>query len=410
MKIRTASGYYMPSCFFIHIDSVEDIETCIINNEQTFVHEYIHFLQDLIFPYSIRYILTENRRFKFLNLYSQENSVLVRPFSDWDDDSRETYKQLSHTWGASIFIDEAEEIKSVDSSHYYIHTGARVFKYDIEFKDSTKYQVGARDFLEYIAHKIESKRWNTSHPDLPYKSVDLLFDFLGYKYVEDDIRLCIIEYCMFNDNPMHRFYQLLTEDFKNDQSPLSDYDSCKIFLLNLHWDSVGTGIDNVFTKSKRRLVALMESLKDKYENRFENISNWINLIINYSESNFLNRFIFSELLRMNDQDFYKFINKCISDIGIPLVFNKKSECVSLLPEAFDKDEFLHLYVSFNFMNYVSSSEPRCGLYQYCQTNNRSLLNDKCLNNPIERALDQNLCPMGQFVKKYGFHQIEWIDT
>lgn len=410
MKIRTANGFYMPSCFFMHIDSNESIESCITNNKQTFVHEYIHFLQDLIFPYSIRHTLTENRKFKFLNIYSQENRTLVRPFSMWDDDSKITDKQFSYTWGTSEFINNAEKVKDIESSCFHIYTGARIFKYEIEFQDGTKYQVGARDFLEYIAHKLESKRWNTSPPDFPYKSVDFLFDFLGYESVEDDIRMCIIEYCMFNDNPMHRFYQLLTEDFKKDQSPLSDYDSCKKLLLELSWISVGTGFDNIFTKSKRRLSALMDSLKDKYENRFENIDNWINLVINYSDLNFSNRFIFSELLRMNDQDFYKFINECISDIGIPLVFNKKAECISLLPDRFDKDEFLHLYVSFNFMNYVSSSQSHCGLYQYCQTNDRKLLNEKCVNNPIEKALEQKLCPMGQFVKKYGFHQVNWIDT
>lgn len=72
MKIRAANGSYSPSNFYMHIESNEQIEECVRNNEQTFVHEYIHFLQDLILPYSIRNTLTSKRRFLSVLLHANK--------------------------------------------------------------------------------------------------------------------------------------------------------------------------------------------------------------------------------------------------------------------------------------------------------------------------------------------------
>jgi hypothetical protein len=54
MFVLTANVYYVPSFYFMKIETNEDIEYAIRNNTQTFLHEYIHFLQDLFLPYNIR--------------------------------------------------------------------------------------------------------------------------------------------------------------------------------------------------------------------------------------------------------------------------------------------------------------------------------------------------------------------
>ncbi|EGR2127607.1 hypothetical protein V5H16_17300 [Vibrio cholerae] len=410
MKIRAANGYYLPSCFFMHISSKEDINEVIHKNEQTFVHEYLHFLQDLIFPYSIRYTLTENRKFMYLNLIAQTQGEITRPFNDWDSDTYMTDKQLSYTWGCNDFIDYAGEIESIIPSFYTIYTNANVYKYDIKLKGGVTYQIGARDFLEYIAHKIESKYWHTNHPEYPYKSVDAVFDYFGFGHISDEVRVCLIEYCMFNDNPMHSLIVLFKEVVGHHPDKFEHYDICKTFLLNLGWTAVGTGNDTIFTKSTRRLTQLRDSLKKKYANEFGSIRDWVDLVVDYSEKNFANRFIFSEFLLMTNEQFFNYINKCIRDIGIPLVFNDNDECISLLSERFEQDEFLQLYVAYNFMNYAMTNQDHCSLYNYCNKNRHSIINSKCLNDPISRANEQSLCPMGQFVQKNDFHLISWNNT
>lgn len=410
MKIRAANGFYLPSCFFMHIESKEKIEDCISTNMQTFVHEYIHFLQDLTFPYNIRYTLTENRKFKYLNLFSQWTGSIDKPFNNWDSDTELTNKQLDFTWGDSQFLNNVMGIKDINISHFITYTGARIFKYQLTLHDGAVYQIGARDFLEYIAHKLENSRWKTNHYEFPYKSIDTIFNHFGFGSVKEEVRVCIAEYCMFNDNPMHRLFNLLTDDFKKAPQHLTDYSTCRDFLLNLEWVAVGTGRDSIFTKSQRRLFALRESLTDKYGERFKSINEWINNVIDYSKKNFSNKFIFSELLIMKDEDFYNFINQCIADIGIPLVFNDNHECANLLPDTYDSNEFLQLYVSYSFMNYSLSHHKYCPLHDYCYVNDKTIMNQSCSDNPIGRAREKMLCPMGQFVKRYGFHEVQWNNT
>ena len=87
------------------------------------------------------------------------------------------------------------------------------------------YNLGARDLLEYIAYKIEAKHFPSKekYPQLPYNSVDLLFSHYGLSYVPEDIRLCIAEVCLYNDNPIRFLFQqfLENEEFKQIVANLS---------------------------------------------------------------------------------------------------------------------------------------------------------------------------------------------
>ncbi|WP_157180249.1 hypothetical protein [Yersinia enterocolitica] len=118
MEIRAANGSYSPSNFFMIIKSNEEIEECIRSNEQTFVHEYIHFLQDLILPYSIRYTLVSKRRFLSVLLHANEEKKITRPFSEWDEDTQLTDRQHSSTWGCNEVIDENIKIKEIQNEFF----------------------------------------------------------------------------------------------------------------------------------------------------------------------------------------------------------------------------------------------------------------------------------------------------
>lgn len=410
MKIRAANGYYMPSCFYMFIESEGKIEDIIENNKQTFFHEYIHFLQDIIFPYNIRYTLTENRKFKYVNIVTLEHGTINRPFDTWDEDTKLTDEQLHYTWGDNKFIDKKKSIREVRSSYFVIYTDAKIYKYEIIFEDGESYQIGARDLLEYIADTLESCNWPTHTPDLPYRTVDIIFEHYGHSDISKDVRLCIVEYCMFNDNPMHTLYQLMISEMCKRKEFFLNYSACKDYLLQLCWNSIGTGSDSLETKSSRRLNQLKVSLTEIYGNRFDDICKWIDHVVEYSRNNFKKRFIFSELFRMSKTDFFQFISNCVGDIGIPLVFNSKHEAISLLPEKFDHNEFIQLFSAYGFMEYALSVSSECPLKQFCQHSNKAMMNNFCDTNPIQRAKQTELCPMGQFVKTYGFHQIKWVNS
>ncbi|WP_324015468.1 hypothetical protein [Aeromonas hydrophila] len=414
MKLDAANGYYSPSFFFMKIESDEDINQCIQNNEQTFIHEYIHFLQDLILPYSIRATLISNRDFALVCSTSFHEREITKPFTHWDDDSLLTRNQSIYSWGAGLgepFINHEKKIISISKDSFDNPNGTKVYAYILDLGDEN-YHIGARDFLEYIAHKIESKHWKTNHPAYPYKSVDLLFEYLGFDSLSDDVKICIVEFSLYNDNPMNQFMFLM--DFiqtKNLTMQLASYNECKSLLMSIQWNCNSGISETLHSKTERRLLDLNESLDEKYNNKtFSSIQEWISLVISYSKDEFANRFIFTELFMLNNKHFVAKISKYIKDIGIPLVFNNKDECVSLLPSKFDQNQFIQLYTAHQFMSFIAKKDNSCDLQSYCNSNQPSIIDENCSTNAIARANCKELCPFGAFVKSYGLHDIIWKDA
>ena len=260
MKIQTANGYYLPSFFFMKIESNDDVLELIENNEQTFVHEYIHFLQDLILPYNIRNTLTSNRYFSLINSICYREKEIIRPFSKWDEDAKLTMKQFSYTWGGSDFKDNKEKIVNIKNEYFEIYTGARVFGYILTTNTGYQYHIGARDFLEYIAHKIEEKNWLVNHPAFPYQTIDLIFEYYKLEWVTDEVKLCLVEFSLYNDNPMNQLIYLLEKSVIQQPEVFKNYETCSSYLLRIQWQSRGGFEETIFTKTERRLIDLKESL------------------------------------------------------------------------------------------------------------------------------------------------------
>ena len=57
------TGFYNIAFYNININTQEGLNRDVIKkNEATFVHEFIHYLQDLVLPYNIRYNLSNTVR------------------------------------------------------------------------------------------------------------------------------------------------------------------------------------------------------------------------------------------------------------------------------------------------------------------------------------------------------------
>ena len=63
MFLKSTAGAYEPSFFIIRLGTKQSIDLAATENMATFIHEYIHFLQDLILPYCIRESLVRLGKF-----------------------------------------------------------------------------------------------------------------------------------------------------------------------------------------------------------------------------------------------------------------------------------------------------------------------------------------------------------
>ena len=63
MRLNITEGYYEPSYFFMKIETNDSLDIDLLKHQQTFTHEFIHFLQDIFLPYNIRMNLNELNKF-----------------------------------------------------------------------------------------------------------------------------------------------------------------------------------------------------------------------------------------------------------------------------------------------------------------------------------------------------------
>ncbi len=408
MLVRTANGSYGTSYYLIAIESDEDINSVVDANNQTFAHEYIHFLQDIFLSYNLRQNMVELRDFRLI-VQRAQSTGFSRPFEHWDDDSVETSRQFSYTWGDDAVLDEAPAIESMESEHFVIpETGARVFRHAIIFAGFGYYQFGARDLLEYIAYKIESKHWLAESPALPYLTVDHVLNFVGLETLCEKSRIVLVEVALHNDNPANQL--LVMAEFIKAQFPqdsLSSYDQFSRALLSFEWNSAGGFSETLVSKTERRLNDLTLSLQMHFgHDDTSEIKRWIERVDDFVRENMQGRLFFADLYSLDGDDFFSELNRIVAEIGVPIVMNGIGEMISLLPSDYRHEQFLQLYVNRSFVDFAKDADTKCKLYDFCSASNPDIMNEDCLANPIARGSYEELCPFGKLVKQYDLHRIE----
>jgi len=423
MKLNYSEGFYNLSFFNINIDTQEELTKRVIEKEDsTFIHEFIHYLQDLVLPYNIRYNLSNVRWFFNVLESAHKEGCIDRPFDGWSEDSATLQTQLDRSFGKGQFIHDVTRVGDITSDyemtsgidgHLKIYREHRVYQYFIDVFEPGKispisYNLGARDILEYIAYKIELKFFPNRPlaPQMPYESVDLLFDKYGLSQISDDIKLCIAECCLFNDAPIHFLLSGLlgNEEFKN-HITTSSYEDVYNYLLSLTTVTRDGQREALIAKTKRRLNQFAEELQMQYSG-FEEIGKWIFKVNSFVESKLFRRFLFSDIYKMNRNEMFNFINEVINYIGIPLLLNSKEQCISIQSNEIEVSQFVQFYIMQNFLGFVCSKEMRCPIYTFCKANGGKS-NANCVLNK-ENIIEGNPdCYYRKFLETYGLLDIKF---
>ena len=276
------------------------------------------------------------------------------------------------------------------------------------------------DLLEYISYKIENKFFNTKLPIFPYKTVDYIFKYYNLSNIPEKVKLLLVEYALYNDNPVKRLIYII-EELKLKKELLFSYYRLEELLKKSCWETKVTGKDTIFTKSERRFEQIQKTMSEIFkEEHFKYINEWIDNIIEYSRKNFANKFIFSKLYSMKKNDFCKYINSLIYDIGIPLVMNKQYQCVNKLPIYMNNsedayNEFLLFYIIERLMiSLEKNKNEECPMIEWCKGNDIKTTND-CFNNPYAKIITLNLkcgeeykvCPFVYFIYKINLLKVKW---
>ncbi len=409
IRLNASDGSYATSYFFMKIETHDDLESLLSNHDQTFVHEYIHFLQDLLLSYNIRINIGQIHRFNLVASMASSEGI-IRPFNQWGIDAELVEHQVADTWGQIRHLEGDElTIERIDSTSWVVPaTGARVFKHTATLSSGEPYVIGANDMLEYIAHKIESKHWQTSAPAFPYRTIDKVLDHLNLSEMPDDCRIALVEFCLHNDHPFNQLMVALNTIFVGEhRNLLLDSERIDSVLEGITWHPNGVPSETISTKSSRRLNQLIEELRKRYrENNFESVALWVEDVTNVIKRDFHGALFFSKLYRLDELEFKTKISDILKTFGMPLVFNQSDEAVSILPEKYEPSQFFQFYAAQKLLEFVSHTGNTCPLISVCEARNPDLIDDNCYNNAIARGLDEYLCPFGQLIRTYDLHRIE----
>lgn len=422
MKLDYATGFYNLSFFNIHVETEKELTQDVLKkNEATFIHEFIHYLQDLVLPYNIRYNLSNVRWFFNILESAHKNGSINRPFNEWNDESSTLRTQFIRSIGNSRSIDFVSGIGDATSDfvitagfdgHLNIPRKHRVYQYFLsvfELGKSTpvSYNLGARDILEYIAYKIELKNFpnRPPAPQLPYESIDLIFNKYGLSHISDDIRLCIAERCLYNDTPIHFLLStLLGNDEFIKYITYSSYEDIYNYLLFSTTVARDGQSESLIAKTQRRLKQFAYELQLQYSG-FEEIGKWISKVNSLVEHKLTERFIFSDIYKMDSDETYKFINDVIGCIGIPLVMNSREKYISIQSNDIEVSQFIQFYILQNFISFVQSKQARCPVYNFCKANGGTC-NENCILNGEMKIKGNENCYYRKFLKTYGLLDIK----
>lgn len=423
MKSDFVPGGYDTSFFHIHINSEKDFDSNLFSVQDymsTLIHELIHYLQDLVLPYNIKLSLSKARGFKEVIDFAKNNGYIILDFDDnWSKEYSKMIKQSFLPLALCGKIDSISSVKKFDFNCVVIEDYNQYLgkKRNIEIynhymivdnpKGETVYKLGAKDFLEYIAYKIEKNIYpdSVNAQKLPYESIDIIFDEKGFSTVSEKIKICVSEFCLYNDNPMQTLLHRLFKD--KDFIEIierNDYQEVYEFLMSypvITFDYDGSTLKDIVLL---RLERFANELKLEY-NGFDSIVNWITRANDYIKNNCLGRFLFSDIYNMDKTDSKSFVMQIINEIGIPLISNSKYQYISIGFDEDEKEQFVQLYILQQFMKFLSSKSIYCPVGDLCKANSKNCY-QKC---KIKKGtiIGEKDCYYNRFLNNYGIGDLKY---
>jgi hypothetical protein len=432
------SCYYRPAFFKMKIDLHTDLSNLNEISDGAFslyLHEYIHFIQDISTIYGLMNIST-------INYYLQDCAHRIHkeglkefqvPFSlrnDKDDFGFNNFQlrpiyigspiNPKHTF---ISIDSYQLINNkFGSGELDIVQEVLVYFTNNESSDLQSFKLGGNHITEgmaflcesYIYSDILSQQGHTITADeYPYKVVKKLAEQIYPELSNYDILIiAICDNSLMTYHPGLSYVRLLEElkriDFINRYSENEEiitelYKIAIPFLKGNHYD-FNIILDTVRSEIKK-------SFKVEH---FEGNNQWIDIIFDRIKAFREKRPEFLiDIILLGDPKKNELFGAFHKLIGSPLVINADYEGTISIPTGFDPKNFHpYLFWAINqLLRIFSDNKPTpCELIDYCKkskvVDEKIIIDDRCYNSPWKRYNDDNLCPMGIMWKHWSLAGFE----
>ena len=389
-----SKGIYIPSFFCMKIDSLSYDEMMSDREISLFVHEYIHYLQNITTTYGLERL---NYDFAILCkmvdwIKERDNVDVYVPLSEdiLSELTKSNKKIKDLTWGESVDIDDFTFVSVEVFDKEEIDEQRIVETIGINYKNKAGIEglcsFGAREIYESMAYLIEqhiTKNYELS-PDYPYKVAIMVVDYIYPELLNDYRNLLILfDKALMSSNPGAELYSIV-QWLK--QINYSGSNPTNLFLfLDHYWElsDMGERISchkyfiNRAEEVRNNLHAI---LNDKY---FIDYHTWVDRIIDYVIYLRTNKPLF--WLDLVEYGYIKnnpIWSEIINNAGSPLIETIKHEYFYVNPIGFDSSSLVYFKVFNQIYKLFVMGDTKCDLMPWCNdTRNAVNVDRTCFNCP-----------------------------
>ena len=396
-------AYYRPYFFRISLPFIvdKDISKYESQNLARFVHEYIHFLQNLYTPWglftSFQSYARITRALEEIR-YNPEQDIHI-PFKGKVSDHDKWFSKVSAEGEGRRFSENNNDIDNVAFKPNTLIKFHRVKKdrckpiviLDVDTVPYGKQEIilGAWIIKESMAQIIQTSIFADDNEDVrpkvvPYDVVSILCDQYAPSVRNDPSKQVAICWgALFSMSPGEALLDLL--DFAERNPELS---ASEIFEYHIT-------TSRIKIKSVERTVSFEDFMLDIRDRFLQHLEAFLGMSCNYFKNILSDRSIQNVLSLI-----LKFIGN--NDLGMPVVFGEgNSSCMPFLEE--EPESILPLMKLFGaelVYSFLNSKSCRCPLIEMCENDPTIEIQYDCISNPLMIEID---CPMHFASQIMGVH-------
>lgn len=420
-----AFGFYEPGFIHLRVETESDLSalgalaTGTVSGSfvSTFLHEYVHFLQDITsshgllnFIHAAQFLQNANKQ--VLQSAAKEFSVPLRISNNFNWNTNARLMRLYR--GDSSFVRSVRYLgynfvkEEVPAS---AGPPINVEKYVVEYFDCGAHQkatlhFGSVHLKEYVAHVVQNEYSpHTSHDDVPYRIVEMLVEKECPRLARHPkLLVALCDAALMDQHPARLFFQVIE---RMRRRPLN-FPATVQAVYTFAYDGVG------FTRNGKDCT--IESQFD--ENVASAIGNFRECLQPEIYKSNVDWFVAlasdARKLRLTEPGFVtdlvtspgKLSNqfrRIVDVLGTPFMTNADAKGYFLPPSKFGATKIEPYYPKvFQAITWTYRGEQACRLHSFCESRtDRKITNDQCLREPWARVGLPELCPYAQMWRTWG---------
>jgi len=403
LSVNSQSGLYNSSFFKMVINTDRPIidDRGRFADEQTFFHEYIHYLQDIATTFGL---MNTSQTLKLLLVYVQEakknrNTTIKIPLSNHNFGNVSINHDLVEMYNGDYSQDKYRKLqnahlKLIEHPFNNCIPGYESVEYiNLVFSNGFKFHFGGIAILECMAYMLEvlvfRKEFdkNLSPYSLAYNITESIYPELC-----DNLWniIVICDHALMHFDPGTIFCNTL-EYIKHYgltfESPFEIYDVAKMVTYGNYDD-----YKSIFNVPLATFNESMDAIFIHDDHR--QIKNWSKEIVlkSYNDIGTNERFI-KYIYDNVKYGSLQLISSLIKKYSMPLTFNNKDECWTTDIQSPATSLYLALFDIF--YKFSEGKDLACSLYNFCKAQDLNSVNTICLNKPWLRSKEIELCPFAQ---------------